>query len=71
MTDARKLMGAHLKRVRESAGVSRVSLAATIGVSQSAVTQWENGETAPRLQHQIALRAALREPTLYTGEVAA
>lgn len=60
-------MGAHLKRVREDKGVTRRALALSLGVHESAVTQWETGQTAPRLPHQTALREILGDPTLYTG----
>lgn len=68
--DPRKTMGAHLKVVRDRAGYSRAQVAAAIGVHPSAVTQWENGENAPRLTHMVALREFLNDPTLYTGAAA-
>ena len=69
-TDPRKTMGAHLKAVRQRVGYSRAELAAALGVHPSAVTQWENGENAPRLTHMVALREHLGEPSLYTGVAA-
>lgn len=33
---------------RRMAGLSQAAAAKKIGVNQSAVSQWENGETAPR-----------------------
>lgn len=67
MDDPRKAMGAHLRKVREARGVSRVDLANKLGVHQSAVTQWENGVMAPRLPHMVALREHLDDQTLYTA----
>lgn len=69
-TDLRTKMGAELKAAREAAGLSRADLAALLGVHPSAVTQWENGEKAPRLDRMVALRVALHNPALYTGVAA-
>ncbi|WP_429499072.1 XRE family transcriptional regulator [Robbsia andropogonis] len=40
-----KDIGTRIKQVREDAGLSKSDLAKIVGVSPSAVTQWENGTT--------------------------
>lgn len=52
--------GAELKKARNAAGLTLDQLAAAVGVTQSAVTQWEAGRVAPRLQKAIALDDALQ-----------
>lgn len=37
-----------IKKHREAAGMSQEQLAAKVNVHQTAVSQWENGETFPR-----------------------
>ena len=37
-----------IKKYREAAGMSQEQLAARVDVHQTAVSQWENGETLPR-----------------------
>lgn len=44
---------------REVAGLSQAELAARIGVSQSAIGQWERSVTAPRSRNVNALAVAL------------
>lgn len=37
-----------IKTFRENAGLSQKAVALSLGVAQSAVSQWERGVTAPR-----------------------
>jgi transcriptional regulator with XRE-family HTH domain len=48
-----------LRRAREEHGLSKRGLAQRIGVSQSAVWQWEEGRVAPRAQLIAVLERAL------------
>ena len=41
-------MSTLIKTLREAKGLTQVQLAKEVGVSQQAVVQWENGDTAPR-----------------------
>ena len=41
-------IGARIKHARKEAGLSQADLATQVGRSQSAVAEWETGETAPR-----------------------
>lgn len=49
-------MSTIIKTLRETKGLTQVQLAKEVGVSQQAVVQWENGDTAPRGKN--LLRAA-------------
>lgn len=40
-------MGARIKAARQAAKLTQQALAAEVGVSRNAVSQWENGETYP------------------------
>lgn len=51
--------GQELKKARNAAGLTLDQLAYAVGVTQSAVTQWEAGRTIPRLGKAIALDDAL------------
>lgn len=48
-----------LRRAREARGLSKRGLARKVGVTQSAVWQWEEGKTAPRPETAAALERAL------------
>jgi transcriptional regulator with XRE-family HTH domain len=48
-----------LRRAREARGLSKRGLARKVGVTQSAVWQWEEGKTAPRPETAAALEQAL------------
>jgi transcriptional regulator with XRE-family HTH domain len=50
-----------LKARREAAGMSRIELAAAIGVSSRQIYRYENGETPILLYMAMALERALRE----------
>lgn len=41
-------MSTIIKTLRESKGLTQAQVAKDVGVSQQAVVQWENGDTAPR-----------------------
>ena len=58
----RQRQGASIKQVRLLRDIDRATLAATVGVTVSALTQWENGVTAPRQLHQVAIALALNVP---------
>lgn len=40
-------MGAKIRQFREQAGLTQKQLAEAVGVDQSAVARWENGENNP------------------------
>jgi transcriptional regulator with XRE-family HTH domain len=48
-----------LRRAREARGYSKRGLAHKLGVTQSAVWQWEEGRTSPRPETAAALEQAL------------
>ena len=56
MGDYRLIWGQRLKDRRLEAGKSLFALAVEVGVTPTAVAQWEQGKTAPRdsLKRQIA-----------------
>lgn len=52
-------MGLKIKERREAQSLSQATLAANLGVNQTAVSQWERGVSAPRASQLPALAAAL------------
>jgi transcriptional regulator with XRE-family HTH domain len=58
----RKRQGSTIKQVRKLREYDRAELAEKVGVTLSAVTQWENGTTTPRQHHQLALARVLDVP---------
>jgi transcriptional regulator with XRE-family HTH domain len=44
MTDVGKIFGKNLERIRESKGLTKESLARTLGVSRQSIYSYENGE---------------------------
>ena len=48
-----------LRRAREARGLSKRGLARKVGVTQSAVWQWEEGKTAPRPETAGAIERVL------------
>lgn len=58
----RRQQGEKIKQVRKLRDIDRAGLAELVGVTLSAVTQWENGDTSPRQHHQVALCKALDVP---------
>lgn len=49
----------NIKRLRKKMKITQAELAEKIGVSQSAVCQWEIGFTKPTRQNMIEIAAAL------------
>lgn len=60
-----------IKDMRKKAGLTQTELAKKLGIAQSAVSAWENGEKSPRTAKLMEIAAALsctvddllREPT--------
>ena len=52
-------MKTSIKRMRERAGITQVELAGMLGVNQSSVCQWENGQTLPKTSLLVPLAKAL------------
>ena len=52
-------MGNRIREARKNAKLTQAELAKQIGVTQGAVTQWEIGRSAPKLQTMLALARAL------------
>jgi len=50
-----KKIGARMRDARSRAGLTQEQLASMVGVTGSAVSQWENGQTMPDLKPIIAL----------------
>lgn len=49
----------NIRKIREGKKISQKSLAALIGVTQAAVSQWESGKTMPTAQNIIDLARIL------------
>ena len=49
----------NIRKIRKSKKISQESLAALIGVTQGAVSQWESGKTMPTAQNIIDLARIL------------
>lgn len=49
----------NIRKIRERKKVSQESIAALIGVTQGAVSQWESGNTMPTAQNIIDLARVL------------
>ena len=49
----------NIRKIRERKKISQESLAAMIGVTQGAVSQWESGKTMPTAQNIIDLARIL------------
>lgn len=58
MNDARRV-GANIKHFRKLAGLSKSDLARRVGVSPTAVHNWEENGVMPRLEVFLALERAL------------
>ena len=54
--------GEMIRKVRELQGLSPAELAAAVGVTPGAVSQWETGRYTPRQQVQVAIAHALSVP---------
>ena len=55
-----KAVGARMRAARKRAGLTQEQLAALVGVTGGAVSQWENGQTMPDLKPILALCEASR-----------
>ena len=49
----------NIRKIRKSKKISQGSIAALIGVTQAAVSQWESGKTMPTAQNIIDLARIL------------
>lgn len=45
----------NIRKIRKSKKISQESIAALIGVTQAAVSQWESGKTTPTAQNIVDL----------------
>ena len=54
------LLGERIKEVRKTNGITQEKLAELIGVSRTAITRWESGETNPTVDHLIAVCRVLQ-----------
>lgn len=52
-------MGAKIRQYRERAGLTQKELAAAVGVDPSAVSYWENGQTAPTMNNLVKVASVL------------
>jgi transcriptional regulator with XRE-family HTH domain len=57
-----KGIGQTIRVARIKKGMTQADLAETLGVSQGAVGQWEQGITTPRPRHIVRLSALLEIP---------
>lgn len=57
--DYARLLGQHIRRLREEAGLAQDVFAAQVGCSPSAVCQWEHGVNVPRLATLIKMAQVL------------
>lgn len=57
-----KGIGQMIRDARIKKGMTQADLAETIGVSQGAVGQWEQGMTIPRPKHIVLLSTLLEIP---------
>lgn len=57
-----KGIGQMIRNARIRKGMTQAGLAETIGVSQGAVGQWEQGMTIPRPKHIVRLSTLLDIP---------
>jgi len=56
---SRQLQGQRIRAARLARGLTLARLAADIGVTAGAVSQWETGATSPRLGMSYAIAEAL------------
>lgn len=59
------LNGARLKQLRTRQRISKVKLAALVGVERQAVYEWENGKSQPRADTLASLAKHLRTNSSY------
>lgn len=58
------MLGDTIKSLRKKKGLSQAQIARKLGITQGAVSQWENGLTEPAVDQLIAL-AKIFDVTLY------
>lgn len=58
--DQRQMFARALQRARKECGLSQRALAAAVGVSQAAVSQWLLGQASPKPDRVAALERVLR-----------
>lgn len=56
----KKKWGNAIRLQRKVIRMSQVELAGALGVTQSTVSRWENGEVAPTVENQLAIARVLR-----------
>ena len=44
-----------IEKSRKEAGMTQAELAAKLGVSQGAISQWESGATQPEIKHLVKM----------------
>lgn len=59
--ELRRLWGGNIERGRKLLGLTQAGLAAALGVTQQAVSDWEAGRTAPRDMHKVAIAEVLHQ----------
>lgn len=57
----------HAKSIRQQAHLSLVEVAAVLGVDQSAISRWENGNRLPRSEVALRYSALLRHLLVGVG----
>lgn len=48
-------LGNRIRKARENCGCSQERLAEYVGVSRTAVSRWENGDSEPKLRHLVGI----------------
>jgi DNA-binding XRE family transcriptional regulator len=54
--------GAKLRDLRKFRQLSQSQLAAAVGVTKAAVSEWEAGKSTPRQHHQVLIARSLNTP---------
>lgn len=60
-----RIFSKRLKELRTERGISQITIAEAIGVSQSMLTRWESDECEPTASNIIALSNFFEVPTDY------
>lgn len=58
----RQRQGAKIRDFRKLRQLSQQQLADAVGVTKAAVSEWENGKSAPRQHYQVGIARALGAP---------
>ena len=53
-------LGNRIRKARENCGCSQERLAEYVGVSRTAVSRWESGDSEPKLQHLVGIAELFR-----------